>query len=337
MPSLCRVADCCMTSGDLTVDDFNWRIRVIGHHHSLASLNALRTAAGEHNVREHFGFVIAYVEDGATAIQTVEDLERDESIDARVEHWDTERVAWLELGRDEAANLSASLVASTSVSGMRRQEKQYVPVSEQLRDSGLLQVDGRSRRSSAIRTSIEPGSGPTDLAPAARQAIARAALYLAGIACLAAGVLVPAPNPVRAIFGISGVGLLLAHAVRIAKSPPNQTLLGNLFGRVPREPARRAAIVLGVILGLAGSGYACAMITGHALKGAEGTAQLDQSSTYPNADTAELGAVAACALGFLFLYSAPHWKSKQRMTAGIVAVFLLGGAAFAAGRHLFRS
>jgi hypothetical protein len=327
-----------MTSGDLTVDDFNWRIRVIGHHHSLACLNLLRTAAGERNVSEHFGFVIAYVENGAIAIQTVEDLRRDESIDSRVEHWDAERVEWLELGRDEAvADRSADLIASNSVSGARRPERQYVPVSEQLRDSGLLQIDERSRRSAALKTSTQPGSRPTSLAAVGRRTIARGALYLAGIACLAVGVLVPAPNALRAILGISGLGLLIAHAVRIAKSPSHETLLGNLSGRVPQEPARRATIVLGVAFGLAGSGYAWAMITGHALKGAEDSAQLDQSLTYPNADAAEVGALIACSIGFLFLLSTPHWKSKQKMLAGMIAVFLLGGAAFAAGRHLFRS
>jgi hypothetical protein len=90
------------------------------------------------------------------------------------------------------------------------------------------------------------------------------------------------------------------------------------------------------IVGSVAAGYLWAVVFGDGVPGLQDSAQLDQSSSYPNADVGFIAADALLLIAFLLAAkSVDNWQSPGPMVRRWIGATIVGGAALFALSRLF--
>jgi hypothetical protein len=165
--------------------------------------------------------------------------------------------------------------------------------------------------------------------------------YLVGLALFAGAVVLPAPHFVRIALGILGLLLLVVEALRYAlqiQDPEPQqgkSRCSGMFGPgswLMRH--RRLVQAVCFVAAILASAYLWAVVFGDGIPGLKGVAELDRSSSYPDADAVLVGAVALwCIASLLAALSSTYtrvWKHPVRNWTG--GTLLSGLLAFGVSR-----
>jgi hypothetical protein len=154
--------------------------------------------------------------------------------------------------------------------------------------------------------------------------------YPAGLVLVAIAVLTPIPLGLRVASLILG-GLLLLATLFIGLGEPAPTSEAVLrWGAHAPVAAKfpRTVCAVSVLIGAIGASYLWAVFFGDGLHGLEGTAALDQSGNFPNANAALIAAIALYSAS-LFGIGISGLAHRSRLFQAWVAVGVLGAAPFA--------
>lgn len=134
------------------------------------------------------------------------------------------------------------------------------------------------------------------------------------------------------------------RVMRFLRGEPSDSLTGQALGWLGKKLGARGIGAICVAIGLAGSTYIWAMITGHGLRGALSGQALDNAPSYPNADAAAVGASVAYGVGCLGMIaltrigtdrSPLRLRTRDPGSQGFVEGLVLVGAPFLIGGLIF--
>jgi hypothetical protein len=154
--------------------------------------------------------------------------------------------------------------------------------------------------------------------------------YPAGLVLVAIAVLTPIPLGLRVASLILGVLLLLATLfIGLREPAPTGEAILRWRAHAPL-PTKfpRTVCAVSVLIGAVGAGYIWAVVCGDGLHGLEGTAALDQSGNFPNANAALIAAIALYGASY-FGIGISGLARRSRLFQAWVAVGVLGAASFA--------